>query len=69
MRKLTILAVVFAIPFILVWMSFVLTGASFHPHTVFKDGAFWGISCIYWFLVLMLIPIILQVIDEIKPAK
>lgn len=70
MKKLCILSVIAALPFLLVWAGFILTGFNFNPHNVFNDGAFWGLSCMYWFLYVGLIGIIIEVINELeKPAK
>lgn len=70
MRKLMVLCILAALPFLLVWAAFVLTGFSFNPHNVFDDGAFWGISCIYWLLFVCLLGLIVEIIDEVKqPAK
>jgi hypothetical protein len=70
MKKLQVLCATAALPFLLVWAGFILTGFNFEPHNVFSDGAFWGLSCMYWFLWLCLIPLIIELIDDNeKPAK
>jgi hypothetical protein len=70
MKKLCILSVTAALPFLLVWAGFILTGFNFNPHNVFNEGVFWGLSCMYWFLYLCLIGVIIEVINELeKPAK
>jgi hypothetical protein len=70
MRKLSILGVIAALPFLLVWASFILTGFNFNPRDVFNEGVFWGLSVMYWFLYLCLISIIIEAIDETeKPVR
>jgi hypothetical protein len=64
MKKLTVLLITAALPFLMVWAGFILTGFNFEPHNVFNDGAFWGLSVIYWFLWICLSPVILETIDE-----
>lgn len=70
MKKLFIVLTFAALPFLLVWAAFILTAFNFNPHDVFNKGAFWGLSGMYWFLYVCLIPIIVEVIDELKkPTK
>ena len=63
-NKLLIAILSGALPFILVWVGFILTGFSYNPREVFQDGAFWGISIIYWFLWICMIGFILDMIEE-----
>jgi hypothetical protein len=70
MKKLQILGAIAALPFLLVWAGFILTGFNFKPADVFNNGVFWGLSCMYWFLYICLISLIVETINEIrKPAK
>ena len=70
MKKLAIVLSFAALPFLLVWAGFILTGFNFEPHNVFNDGAFWGLSCMYWFLYICLIPLIVETIDDLnQPTK
>ena len=72
MKKLQVLCATAALPFLLVWAGFILTGFNFNPSDVFNSGAFWGLSGIYWFLWLCLMPLIVEMVDEYetnKPAK
>ena len=70
MKKLAILGATAALPFLLVWAGFLLTAFNFNPHDVFNQGAFWGLSVMYWFLWVCLSPLIVELIDELeKPAK
>ena len=64
MKKLTILVATAALPILLVWAGFILTGFSFNPYNVFHEGSFWGISVLYWFLWLCLMPLIVEMIDD-----
>ena len=64
MKKLFILAALAALPFLLVWAAFILTAFNFNPHNVFSEGAFWGLSTMYWFLYVCLIALIVEIIDE-----
>lgn len=65
MKKLFILLTTAAIPFLLVWAAFILTGFSFNPITTFQAGSFWGVSVIYWFLWICLCPLIIEGINEV----
>lgn len=65
MKKLVVLLSTAAIPFLLVWAAFVLTGFSFNPINVFQDGAFWGVSVLYWFLWVCICPLIIDGINEV----
>lgn len=70
MKKLTIILALAALPFLLVWSGFILTGFNFNPHNVFNQGAFWGLSCMYWFLYICMLPLVVEVIDELQsPLK
>ena len=54
-------------PFLVVWIAWIMTALSFDVRSVFQEGAFWGISLVYYFIWLCLIG---MVIDELKePAK
>ena len=64
MKKLSILVVTAALPFLLVWAAFFLTGFSFNPIQIFQDGTFWGVGLIYWFIWLCLIGFVMEAIDE-----
>ena len=64
MKKSIKIALFFAaLPFLLVWAAFILTGFSFKPHDVFQSGAFWGSSVIYWLIYICLVGFIF---DEVK---
>ena len=64
MKKLVILCTLAALPFLLVWAAFFLTAFNFNPHNVFNQGAFWGLSVMYWFLFVCLIGLIVELIEE-----
>jgi len=64
MRKLFIALTFAALPFLLVWMAFILTGFAFNPYDVFRDGNFWAVSIIYWFMFVCLIGFIIEMVDE-----
>ncbi len=66
MKKLFILLTTAAIPFLLVWIAFILTGFSFNPTKVFQDVSFWTISVVYWFVWICLLGRIVEVIDDIR---
>ena len=54
-------------PFLAVWIAWIMTAFSFEVRDVFQEGAFWGISLVYYFIWLCLIG---MVIDDLKePAK
>ena len=65
MKKLVVLLSTAAIPFLLVWAAFVLTGFSFNPINVFQNGTFWGVSVLYWFLWICICPLIIESINEV----
>jgi hypothetical protein len=63
MKKFSILLATAALPFLLVWAAFFLTGFSFTPKDVFQDGTFWGLSMMYWFLWICMVGPIVELID------
>ena len=65
MKKLLVLLSTAALPFLLVWAGFILTGFSYNPINVFHDGSFWGLSVIYWFLWVCLSPLIIEMINDV----
>ena len=64
MKKFFILMATAALPFLLVWAAWILTAFNFNPHNVFNEGAFWGLSSMYWFLWVCLVGLIVELIDE-----
>ena len=64
MKKLYIALLLAALPFLLVWAAFLLTGFNFIPGNVFNDNSFWGVSVIYWFFYTCLIGFILETIND-----
>ena len=65
--KRNVFVITMLLPFLTVWIAWIMTAFSFDARSVFQEGAFWGISIIYWFLWLCLIG---MVIDDLKePAK
>jgi len=69
MKKFSIIMATAALPFLLVWAAFLLTGFSFNPIHVFQDGTFWGVSVLYWFLWICLVGLIVELVDEEIPNK
>lgn len=65
MKKLFIILTLAALPFLLVWMGFILTAFSFNPIEVFQGGTFWGMSVIYWFIYICLIGLIVDATNEL----
>jgi hypothetical protein len=63
MGKLIKIIATGAIPFLVVWCAFFLTGFSFNVIEVFQSSVFWGLSVMYWFVWLMLLPIIVEALD------
>lgn len=43
--------IAYLIPFIAVWVAWIMTAFSFDIRMVFSDGNFWGISVCYWVIV------------------
>ena len=66
MKKFLTLTATAAIPFLLVWIAFVLTGFSFNPYNVFENGNFWGVSSMYWFLWVCMSPMLVELIYDKK---
>ena len=66
MKKITYYTVIVLLPFLIVWIAFIMTGFSFNPREVFQRESFWGLSVLYWAL-LMWGPIYL-VSEEMKEA-
>jgi len=65
MKKPLILLTTAIIPFLLVWMAFILTAASFNPIAdVFQQPGFWFISTIYWILWVCMLPMTIEAINE-----
>lgn len=63
MKKLLVAIATFSIPFLLVWMAFILTAFSFDAKEVFQSQPFWVFSSIYWFIW---IPMMGFVLEEVK---
>jgi hypothetical protein len=49
-RMWTVVFTTALLPFLLVWIAFLMTGFSFTPREVFQSSAFWCISFLYWTL-------------------
>jgi hypothetical protein len=50
MKKVLAFIILAILPFILVWVAYLLTAFSFDAVTVFQSPAFWFMSVIYWFI-------------------
>ncbi len=72
-KKLLIICTTAALPFILVWFAFILTGLSFNPRATFQSESFWGISVIYWVFWTCTIGLQIEIVNEVysnkKPAN
>lgn len=64
MNKILTVVTIAAIPFLLVWAAFILTGFNFNPSDVFNSGSFWGMSTMYWFLYICMLPLIIESVYE-----
>ena len=63
--KLLKVILTLALPFLVVWGAYLLTGFGFSPQEeVFNNGNFWGMSVVYWFVWSMLAPFIIDIIYE-----
>lgn len=69
MKKILIVSSIAAVPFLLVWAAFILTGFNFSPSDVFNSGTFWGFSTMYWFLYICTLPLIIESVYEINTTK
>lgn len=71
-KKLLVICITAAMPFLLVWSAYLLTAMSFNPREVFQGGAFWGLSMMYWVLWVCTIGLQVEMVNEFydkKPAK
>jgi hypothetical protein len=50
MKKLLVFIILAILPFILVWVAYLLTAFSFNTTEVFQSQMFWLISVVYWFI-------------------
>lgn len=64
MKKLAFVAGTFLLPFLLVWVAFVMTAFMFNPYDVFGSGEFWGFSIIYWFVWTVMIGHLVELVEE-----
>ena len=64
MKKFIIFCSTACVPFILVWLGFLLTAFSYNPIEIFQSGTFWGISVLYWLLWVCMSPLIMEIINE-----
>jgi uncharacterized membrane protein len=64
LRKLSILAFFYLLPFIAVWTAWIATAMSFSTPAVFTNIVFWGFSTVYWLIVISLTPMIAEAINE-----
>jgi hypothetical protein len=62
-KKLKVALILAALPFLLIWAAFILTGFAFKPHDAFQSGSFWGGSVIYWVIYVCLIGFIIEEIN------
>lgn len=69
MKKIKILAIVYSMPFSLVWIGFILSAFSYNPREVFQSEVFWGVSTVYWFVIFCLTGMIVEVINELTSSK
>lgn len=69
MKKFKFFAIVYIMPFLLVWMGFILSGFSYSPREVFQSEVFWGVSTVYWFVMFCLTGLIVEIINEITSSK
>jgi hypothetical protein len=63
-RMWTVVFTTAILPFLLVWIAFLMTGFSFTPREVFQSNGFWFFSSIYWMLWVCMIGFIAQEVLE-----
>jgi hypothetical protein len=56
-------------PFAIVWLAAICTAFTFNPQDVFQSGSFWGISTVFWFMALMLIGPLHELMEEHLSSK
>jgi hypothetical protein len=57
------------VPFSLIWAIGFLTAFQVNPPRIFESGNFWGISIVFWFLALMLIGPLHELMTEHLSSK
>ena len=65
-KKLAIISCIYLLPFILIWIGWIVTAFSFNPREIFQGNVFWGISIMYWLIAFCLFPLIIETVNEIK---
>jgi uncharacterized membrane protein len=63
-KKLTAALALFIAPFLIIWISWIMTACSFSHAEVFTCGAFWFVTGIYWFMYLCMIGPIVELLNE-----
>lgn len=63
-EKLKVALGLFALPFLVVWMSYLFTAFTLNYHEIFESNVFWYITGIYWVIYLMIIGPILTFVED-----
>jgi hypothetical protein len=64
MKKIITMIVLAILPFILVWVAYLLTAFSFNVVTAFQSQSFWFLSVVYWLIFTCMIgPMLDEFID------
>jgi hypothetical protein len=63
MKKLLAYITIIFFFHILVWMTYVITGFNFQPSNVFSSSVFMQFTFTYWFICLLFLPSIIDVVD------
>lgn len=62
-NKLIVALATWALPFLMVWASWILTFGAFNPYDVFGSVEFWGFSTIYWIIWVCVIGFVLEAME------
>ncbi len=66
-KKIVIVLCVYLLPFILIWIGWIVTAFAFNPREIFQNSTtFWGVSTFYWVIMAMLSPLVIDTVNEIK---
>lgn len=63
-EKIKVALALFSLPFLVVWMSWLLTACTFDYREIFGSGVFWFITGCYWFFYVCMIGPILELVND-----
>jgi hypothetical protein len=57
-KIISLILILFSIPFLLVWVAYLFTGFAFVPRETFHDVGFWLLTTIYYIIIMCAFPFI-----------